>query len=270
MIDRTGILPNSPLIYSLASVRFTPWAMMSKYIDEIHEELRGILPIVQKIQLLSVGINGQPQTDAPATTIWMFLSGDRSTGMQFSSEQILVFSKRYTQYSEFSKLIEKALDAIFKRMGFLHAVSLGVRYIDHIKVRSNENVGLYLESGLLPVEFTGLQTIGGVSLSTYKTYDVELRVRCTTQPGIPVLPDELLALISMIQPPGRPFEVQGLEDGEIILDMDSITQYQLPERMDSSSGILTKLNELHIVANAFFRRKDVFTDFAFEVWKGKS
>lgn len=68
MTDRTGILPNSPLIYAIASIRFAAWPLLSKKIDEIHDELREITPLIQTIQIQT----GIPSIQGEnVTKLWM-------------------------------------------------------------------------------------------------------------------------------------------------------------------------------------------------------
>ncbi len=267
-MDRTGILPNSPLICCLASVRFTPWSLLSTKIGEIHEELRDVLPLIQQVQMFPIGQTFQPQVEnSTVSAFWMILSADRSRGIQVTADQILFFSKRYERYSEFSAVIEKVLAAFFKRMKFLHATTLGVRYVDHIKPLSGENADKYLHSALLPTKFDGLENLGGGNFTSYGVNSSELRIRCNTLPGTAVIPDDLLPLFQMAQLPGKALEVSQLQKEEILLDMDTISSYPIPERMESSSAILTKLGELHSIANNFFRRDDVCTDHAFITWR---
>ena len=115
MTDRTGILPNSPLIYAIASIRFAPWPLLAKKIDEIHDELREATPLIQTIQIQSVSSVSQGEN---VTKLWMLLSSDRKLGIHLSSDQLLVFSSKYTRYTEFETVLEKMFERSLKTYAF--------------------------------------------------------------------------------------------------------------------------------------------------------
>lgn len=267
MVDRTGILAKSPLVISLVSIRYAPWPFIEKKIAEIHEDLRDVLPLLQHIQVQAMGPTGQPQQEPGS--IWMLMSGDRTRGVQISQDQILLISRRYTRFAEFSSLVKRVLQAVFVRMRFMDVTNLGVRYVDHVIPRSGESLEQYLHSGLLQPKFEGLTSTGGIFAGGYSAAGKELRIRSVAHPGVMSLPDELVPVLAMMQPPGRALEIQTLKFNEAYLDMDALEQYQEPVRMEAKDIILDKLSNLHEVANAFFRRSDVCTDYAFQVWKGE-
>lgn len=267
MVDRKGILLNSPLIFSLASVRFASWPLISKRVDEIHNDLRRFVPLLQHIQVQQVGTASQPQPEV--ASIWMMLSADRSRGVQLSQDQILCFSKNYTEYTDFATLIKRVIEAMLTRMEFMDVSSLGTRYVDHIKAREDEELGQYIAPSLLAPVFDGLQRVGGLTQGFYRSDDSELRVRCTSQPGLVAVPEDVIPTLAMMEVPGRQLELKPLEGGQALLDMDAVKQYPVLKRMEAAEELLQKLDDLHKVANTFFRREDVCTDHAFTVWRGK-
>jgi uncharacterized protein (TIGR04255 family) len=267
MVTRTGILPKSPLVLSLASVRYAPWPLIGKKIDEIHDGLRDILPLLQHFQVQTLGPTGAPQPES--SSIWMLMSGDRSRGVQLTQDQMLITSRRYSRYSEFSTVIDRVLSALIPRMRFMDVTNLGVRYVDHVRVKDGDGLENYLCTGLLPPNFGGLERLGGSFSASYTTQGKELRVRCVAQAGAASIPEDLVPWLAMMQPPGRALELSPLKIGECTLDMDALEQHEEPLRFDGKEMILDKLNGLHEVANEFFRRDDVFTDHAFEFWKSE-
>lgn len=268
MTDRTGILQNSPLVYVLASIRFAPWRLLAKKIDEIHDELREIVPLIQHIQVESVGPSGQA-TDGADQSIWMLLSSDRSYGFHLAPDQFLVFSKNYGRYADFEETLSKGLNVLLKHIKFIDVLSMGVRYIDHIKMSEQDKFENYIDRSLLPKEFDGLERVGGIVASTYKAGGSELRVRCIVQPEALSVPEDLIGVLAMAQEPGKLLQLSKLNKNAILLDMDAINVFQPPERMDKTSTVLSPLRGLHTVANAFFRHQDVCTDYAFKKWKGE-
>lgn len=270
MTDRIGILQNSPLVYVLASIRFAPWPLLAKKIDEIHDELREIAPLIQHIKVESIGPDGQA-TDGAVQSIWMLMSSDRSYGFHLAPDQFLVFSKNYSRYADFEKTLSEGLNVLLqqKHMRFMDVTSMGVRYVDHIKMSEQEKFEDYIDPSLLPKAFDGLERVGGNVAGTYKAGGSELRVRCIAQPEALSIPEDLIGVLAMAQEPGKPLQLSTLNTNEILLDMDAINKFQPPERMDKPSTVLSQLNGLHTVANAFFRHQDVCTDYAFKKWKGE-
>jgi uncharacterized protein (TIGR04255 family) len=268
MTDRTGILQNSPLVYVLASIRFAPWPLLAKKIDEIHDELRKIAPLIQRIQVESIGPSGQA-TEGAVQSIWMLMSSDRSYGFHLAPDQFLVYSKKYGRYAGFEETLRNGLNVLLKHMRFMDVTSMGVRYVDHIKMSEQEKFEDYIDPSLLPKAFDGFDRVGGIVTGTYKAGGSELRVRCIAQPEALSVPEDIIGVLAMAQEPGRPLQLNKLNNNEILLDMDAINKFQAPERMDTPPTVLSQLKDLHTVANAFFRHQDVCTDYAFKKWKGE-
>lgn len=272
MTDRKGILKNSPLTYVLASVRFAPWPLMAKKIDEIHDQLRDDFPMMRRLQIQQIGLDGQvvSQGDgATQTAAWMFMPTDRSYLIQFAPEQLLILCKKYTRYTDFEKIFGKALDELLKHMRFVDIVSMGVRYIDNIKVLPEETLEDYISSGLLPTEIEGMEKIGGAVMGSYRSGKAELRIQSISQPGTLSVPQDLMPVLAMMNEPNTPLQLESLKKGEMFLDIDSIKKYTKPERMEKDD-ILLNLQSLKKEANNFFRHEHVCTEHAFKVWKGDS
>lgn len=266
MTDRTGILPNSPLVYTLASVRFAQWPLLAKKIDEIHDKMRDVTPLINRIQ---VQVGGQPMVQSEGSTpaAWMLTSKDRSFGVQFAPDQLLVFSSNYRRYKDFEDIVSKALNELLTHMRFVDVVNAGVRYVDRIRVREGESFEQYVASNLLPPKIPSLDRVGGEVVGMYRSGLAELRVRCLTQPGALNVPEDLVGVLAMAVEAGRPLKLDVLTGNEFLLDVDAIKNFQEPNRMESEA-ILELLDSLHVQANAFFRNESVCTKYAFEVWKG--
>lgn len=263
MTDRAGILPKSPLVYALASTRFAAWPLMLKKIEEIHDELRDILPIIHRIQMQAVGPSGETQVDNRS---WMLLSSDRSIGIQLAPDQMLVFTNKYRRYSDFEEVLRRGFNVLVSHMRFLDVTSMGARYIDHVHVREGETFESYIAASLLPPTFGGFERTGGVTFGSYRISDAELRVRCMSLPDTPAIPEDLFGLLAMVQAATGEIKIPSLGKNDFVLDMDAITSHGTPQRMDMET-IVRQLQKLHTVANSFFRHPDVFTDHAFKVWK---
>ena len=239
--------------------------------DEIQDELREIAPLIQPIVTQQVDLMVQPLKfdGATSTSAWVFMSNDRTLGIHMSQDQLLVFTNKYVRYADFEKIIDKSLQVLLKHMRFMDISITGVRYVDHIKMQEGEQYQDYINESLLPSDFAGLDRIGGVIAGVYKVNDVSLRVRCITQPDAFTVPEDIIGLAALTQEPNKPIELKVLSESELLLDMDAIKQFPEPQRMDNQKDILVHLQNLHTVANNFFRHQDVCTNHAFKLWKGE-
>jgi uncharacterized protein (TIGR04255 family) len=267
MTNRTGILPNSPLLYVIASIRFASWPLLAQKIAEIHDELREITPLIQTIQVQSVIPGGSGQN---VTNLWMLLSSDRKLGIHLAHDQLLVFSSTYNRYTEFEDVLKKCLSVLLKQehMRFIDVTNTGVRYIDHIETKEGEDHKKYISERLLTTNFSGIIDVGCIYVGFYKSRNYNLRVRCTTQPDALAVPEDVIGLLTMSSEPGSTLKLDKLNDG-ILLDIDAYEVYSTPTRMNEET-VLEQLRNLHEVANDFFRHKDVCTDYAFQTWKGET
>lgn len=270
MTDRTGILKNSPLTYVLASVRFAPWPLMAKKIDEIHDELRDIVPLINKIQVQSIRVDGQaPQDNEVAPAAWMLMPSDNSFGIQFSPDQILYITKKYKSYTQFQEVLDRVLDVLITHMRFVDVTNMGVRYIDHIKAQEKELIGNYIDSRLLATDIGEFKKQGGSLTGTYMVDGDQLRIRSICHPGMLSISEDLIPLLAMTNEQNKPFQVELLKDNELLLDIDSVKNFEGAKRLDKNE-ILKHLKILHQKANKFFRHESVCTDHAFKVWKGEA
>lgn len=265
MTDRSGILKNSPLIYTLASIRFAPWPIMAKMIDEIQNELREITPITHTVEIQQLAPDNK---EGPTTKSWILLSTDRQLGITLSPDQLLIFSTKYTRYVDFNKNLEKALDALIKRMKFIDVINIGMRYVDCIEIEKEKEFKDYIATGLLPAEIGSLKVVGGASITTYALNNSILQVRCITQPDQYAIPLDLIQLHMIIHGPTNN-RIGKLDGNKFLLDMDASSIFPNSKRMTDKNEIQVLLDSLHTHANEFFRHEDVCKDFAFKVWKGE-
>lgn len=269
MTDRSGILPHSPLQYTLASVRFAPLPLLPLKIPEIHNELREVTPLLQHVQQqVQVMQHGPGPTVEHSTQAWLIMASDRSFGVQLGTEQILFFAKRYTRFTQFHRYITQCLTVLYKQMKFLDVIGTGVRYVDRITPRSGESLSQYVSEQFLTPPVTSFEAVGGVSQYVYNAGGSQLRVRSFFSSDALSVPPDLIGLLATIQGPENPLVLNKLESNEMLLDMDSVCNFPQPKR-NALTDVTDLLDKLHQQANAFFRHPSVCTDFAFQVWRGE-
>lgn len=266
MTIRTGILPHSPLTHVIASVRFAPWARLPNKIAEIQDEMRDIAPLMNTIQVEHVGPSSINSVKSDA---WMLMSSDKSYCFQFAHDQLLMFTTKYTKFSDFIGKYEKALSVLLNHMRFVDVLNMGVRYVDKITAKPNEDISSYISKAWLPPQISGHASVGGTIFGEYRKEDSRLRVSAQSMPGVLPIPHDVLGLIMMTQQPHTEFQVHATGANEIVLDMDAVAMLESPQRMEKSL-VLSGLKSLHDVANDFFRHPDVLTDHAFRTWKGEA
>lgn len=267
--NRKGTLKNSPLVYVLASIRYATLGLLPQKIAEIQNELRRDFPIftpinMQQPQLSPSGIN---TNELVSKTSWLLMSRNSDYGIQIFDDQILFFSKKYTDFSSFNKIISSGLSALFKFMGYVDVINLGVRYIDHVTCAEGHSISDYIHDGLLPPAIDGLNRIGGVLFGVYGVGSDNVRVRCTNQEGAPAIPEDVMPLVFIINGVmNKPVNFSLLSKNELTLDIDVVRIFDEAKAIEEKEELLSIISDLHDKANSFFRSEKVFTDVAFELW----
>lgn len=267
MTTRTGVLKKSPLSLVLASVRFAPWPLLGKRIDEIQNDLRDILPFIHHLEVETP--DGTPQGAAFTNEAWMLISFDKTYGVQITKDQVLVFSPNYIDYKDFESKVDRVLTTLLSHMKFMHVQNMGVRFIDHIKPKEDEKSSDYISKKFLAPSINNYETIGGRFFSEYSCGAHRIRVNVLNSPGAMPLPQDAIPVLAIFYGIENPLKLERLKPEEFLIDMDAVSIFPDSEKK-SKDEIKLELNKLHSVANNFFRHDEVFSDHAFKVWKGES
>jgi uncharacterized protein (TIGR04255 family) len=267
MTTRTGVLKKSPLSLVLASVRFAPWPLLGKRIDEIQNDLRDVLPFMHRLEVETP--DGASQGVAFNNEAWMLISLDKSYGVQITKDQFLVFSPSYIDYKDFEKKIDRLLTTLLSHMKFMNVQNMGVRFIDHIKPREGEKSSEYISEKFLAPSIKDYETTGGRLFSEYSCGPHKIRVNVLNAPGAVPLPQDAIPVLAIFNGIENPLKLERLKPEEFLIDMDAVSIFPDAEKR-SKDDIKKELNKLHSVANNFFRHEEVFSDYAFKVWKGES
>lgn len=269
MIDRTGVLPNQPLFYVLASLRFERWLALPNKIAQLQDALRERFPLVNQIYYgdRSQGSPAHAPSSEPAA--WAFHSADRSMGCQIMHEQIVVHTTCYTQFTEFAENFRFVLESIHPHIKHLDVGAIGIRYLDRIAPREGESLSDYLPTEYLPkpLDAAEFSVEGGLSQTVYRTKTGVLQARFWSGRQYVSVPDDLVPLFVLTQELGPAgLVLPPLEVGHGVLDSDSIWSSLTPVRMDVD-GAVSKLSALHLHSNEFFRA--VCAEKAFAAWRGE-
>lgn len=267
MTNRTGVLPHSPLTHVIASVRFAPWPRLAKQIDDIQDSMRDIAPLMNAVQLEQVGPDGQAQ--GTPRQAWVLVASDHSFSIQYSQDQILLCTTNYGQFADFSSKFQRALSTLLEHMKFIDVLNMGVRYIDRIKAKDGEQISDYITSALLTPKIANHASIGSHIIAEYSKGDnVRLRVNAMSIPNTLTVPQDIIGALMMANVSNKALSFEVLKENEMVLDMDAIFTSTSPSRMPLEE-VMKRLEDLHVVANDFFRQEDVCSAHAFSIWKGE-
>ena len=271
-MKKTGVLPGAPLLYVLASVRFSALLKLPDAIPAIQDALREQLPLVyemtfENINVSTLGIpGGQPSIEKTIGQAWAFMAADRSSGCQISLDQIIVHTRSYKTFSKFAELVSIVVSEVEKHARSFDVNAMGIRYLDRISPSNGDELKAYLKPGFLaePLQWADFELLGGMSHRLYKTKTGVLQARFWSGNGYSEVPDDLVPLYLLTEDSSvQAMAPKFLEPGHGTLDTDSIWSSPTLQRMDTAR-IVGELDALHAHANAFFR--EACSDHAFQVW----
>lgn len=269
MIDRTGVLPNQPLFYVLASLRFQRWLSLPHKIAELQDALRERFPLINQIHYGDASQESPTRMPSSEPAAWAFHTADRSMGCQIMHEQIVVHTTRYTRFTEFAETFRFILEAVQPHMKHFDVSAIGIRYLDRIAPREGESLSDYLPAEYLPkpLQAAEFSVESGLSQTVYRTKTGMLQARFWTGRQYVSVPDDLVPLFVLTQEfgPTGP-ALPPLEIGHGVLDSDSIWSSLSPVRINVDEAV-AKLSALHMHSNEFFRT--VCAEKAFAAWRGE-
>ena len=273
MVDKSGVLDDAPLVFVLAAIRVLPLESLPKWIPEIQEGLRDELPVFSKMrqaqtpQGLEVSIDHPDFSPDQPGSAWLFSNPERTLTVQLSRVSLVVHSISYDRFSNFAASLQLALDSLVSQARRLNIEMVGIRYVDHIRPADGRSLEDYVPKELLPYKWKSPATvIGGMSVNSYSLGDARLQVNLRTGAGNPVIPEDLLPAYMSGKEVAQldTSSIQRLDGNSGTLDMDASRQNMGGKQMDVSE-LVKLVDELHVVANSFFR--NVCTDVAFDDWR---
>jgi uncharacterized protein (TIGR04255 family) len=270
VIERTGVLPNQPLFYVLASLRFQRWLSLPSKIADIQDALRERFPLINQVYFADPTQGAAPPKPTTEPAAWAFHTADRSLGCQITHEQIVVHTTRYNRFSDFAEVFKFVLEAAEPHVKHFDVGAIGIRYLDRISPREGESLSDYLPAQYLPKPLSevGFSVESGLSQTVYRTRTGVLQARFWAGQQYVSVPDDLVPIFVMTQElePAGPV-LPPLAQGDGILDSDSIWSSLTPVRIGVDEAV-AKLNALHVHSNEFFRT--ICTEKAFAAWRGEA
>jgi uncharacterized protein (TIGR04255 family) len=175
-------LRHAPLIYVVAQVRFSAVVAIEKYVPEIQEQLRHKgFPRFLKAQVQEMALQIDAAPKFSTSDRFEFQDKDASIGIVLQSNSVAVHTNRYLNYESFEEHIKTALMAVNRVVGISLSERIGLRYVNLIRLKSNEAWREYLHEGLLGLDSASAGVENWLSNSQFigKTEVGQLAVRCS-------------------------------------------------------------------------------------------
>lgn len=265
----SGRLPNAPLVYACASVRFEHIGDLSKRVDELQavlrEDKRFPLYGIQRSMTVAVDQNG-PRTEQKE--FYIFNAADRSAGFLLTQDSLFF---QALDYATFESSIEEPLcmmiDAIKAIYGTIFFTFVGNRYIDWIRPEGEVPLARYVGEQFLPVKLNGMTLLGKVGLQQFVSSEkVTLAIRHFGAQGHRPLPDDLIFSCSQLK--ADSLLNQQLTENQLIVDTDASLNIESKELV--TEELLAFMRKVHEQASAVFHSPQLFSDEARQFWREQS
>lgn len=263
-----GQLPNAPLAYVLAAVRFDAQLALEKHIPALQERLQADFPRLQTGHETVVQINAGSGTPPQTITAqrFDFASADNRLGIILSRETLAFHATAYRNYEDFGQRLGAVLVHVGAELRHLFVRRIGLRYVDIIAPEEGETPDDYVAPGLrcLPALTVMSRARSGLAISEFQLEEGALVIRYAIAAGQIGLPPDLQPLA--LAEPDVLKRITPATPMSALLDFDRFAP--LEETFDASQ-LKARFDRLHKDHSVAFR--ELTTEHAKEVWdrKGK-
>jgi uncharacterized protein (TIGR04255 family) len=257
-----GTLPNAPLAYVLAQVRFQPILEMHKAVPAIQTALRKRYPRFREIKIagFELGPTG-PRVLEPAPR-WEFVSESSRQGVILQSNSLVLHATEYSTYQNFGADLATVVKILENQVEGILVDRLGLRYVDLIVPRPGESLDGYVVQSLAATPDPGIEFArhSGVTVADYTINDGgRLVIRFTRGKGVPPLPPDLQPLDLDPSDIMRRSDIGNVDCA--LLDTDRFHETTVPFVADD---LCRRFHVLHEHISSAF--KSLSTAYAREVW----
>lgn len=262
MANALGQMPNAPLIYVLAQIRFTHVPRMDKRWEDFHEKIFESYPKAEAERIEQVAFkDGQP-TIGDSIQRWHIANEPSNTGIILDAGTLIFHTTDYKTSDLFFSDLQSVLEAfiqILPEKGV--AISrLGLRYVDLLLQEGDLIVDRQIIEAL---RLPNLSVIGEArrmeQIVTYQTQNsgtMVIRHRQSASPD--VLPADLFP--SKLVPALRLKRERPEHSIVGLLDYDHFVEQDQPFDIES---IIGRFHKLHDISSAAFKAtttKEAFTE----------
>jgi len=268
MAKALGQLPNAPLIYVLAQIRFTHIPRMDRRWEDFHEKIFNTYPKAETEQIDQFVVKDGEPAIGDSIRRWHLVNESRTTGIILDASTLIFHTTDYKTSDTFLSGLQEALIALIQILpeSGVTVTRLGLRYIDLLLAENGLTVDRQVMENLrLPLLSQSIGTPQRMEqVITYETPmsgTLLIRHRQSATPDL--LPSDIFP--TRLEPAARLMQ-QRPEDSIVgLLDYDHYIG--LDQSFDHVT-IIDKFRELHDVASAAF--KATTTKEALDLWKKES
>jgi uncharacterized protein (TIGR04255 family) len=261
-----GQLPNAPLAYVLAAVRFDAQLALEKHISALQERLQADFPRFQPgyetVVQINAGGGAMPQTVSAQR--FDFASADNRRGIILSRDTLAFHATAYRTYEDFGERLGVVLAHVGAELKHLFVRRIGLRFVDIIVPEEGETPDDYVVPGLrcLPALTVPSRARSGLAISEFQLEEGTLVIRYATAGGPIGLPPDLQPLV--LAEPDVLRRITPATPMSALLDFDRFAP--LEETFDASQ-LKDRFDRLHKDHSVAFRQ--LTTEHAREIWNRK-
>lgn len=259
-------LRQAPVYFTLAQVRFNPVLALDAYVPKIQDQLRRQgYPDVNKAMLSTFNLNvdsqaerGAPQVPVAQTLRYAFSNIAKTEGFILDQSALSYQTTEYQTFDGFAETFLKGLQVVHQAISLSYTDRIGLRYLDAVYPRTNEDLSQYLSEPVLGLygKLNG-SLVHAFSETVIKNGARMVVARTILQDGAIGFPPDLQPMD--LQLPERFRILNGLH---AILDTDGSHGHR---DVFDLNRILVHLTEVHSAVTEAF--KATVTESAIQIWE---
>ena len=234
MTDRLGAWSNAPLAYTLAEVRTERLADIEEYQSKLAGKLREKYPVQRTMRTTNVIASGSQLVVEPSPdTAWEYATPDNRVAVILRTNGLVLHATRYHDSKSFLCQLHDVVAAFAAEVPAVYVNRLGLRYIDFILPRPQEDPEVYVHQRLNPdIGLSDMtESVTTTILSVYRMRsEAVLNLRFTRALGRPELPPDL-GVLSLDKSPPMKRNVSK-DRPTAVLDTDCHQPYSEVRRLD--------------------------------------
>jgi uncharacterized protein (TIGR04255 family) len=150
-------LRQAPVYFTLAQVRFNPLLALDSYVPKIQDQFRRVgYPDTKKGVLTTLNLNvgslaggNTPQVPFSQATRYMFSNMRRTEGFILDQAALSLQTTDYDTFEKFAGTFLSGLRIVHEAVSLSYTDRIGVRYLDAIYPRTEEDLSEYLSQSVL-------------------------------------------------------------------------------------------------------------------------
>ena len=265
-------MKNAPVYFVIGQVRFNPSPVpIKEHMTEIQEGFRKLgfsdyRP--KKLQQMSLIVQGEQLSQSPGETVdlFEFANPERTVLFQLDPNQLSFQTVDYKHFEDFSVVFSKAFDLLTRHVKLTFIERVGLRYLDAVIPKMNEDLKLYLHPQLLGLSALadGLSADFSVSEALMNQGQDKILARVALLKGKLGFPQDLANVDMKIDQRFRD------HDGPFaILDNDAFCTERHITRPDEplAQTVMATFARLRALIDTVFQKS--VTPMAKQVWEGE-